>query len=197
MLRSFHPSTPTATLIDADNSAALPADTVWIDLLNPTHAEEQLVERIIGLSIPTREEMAEIEQSSRLYEENGAIYMTATVLAGLEINDPIATPISFVLTNKHLITVRYADPKPFRFFTDHIARHPETIGNAMEMLVKLLDAIVDRMADSLEQVASEIEQISKSVFRRTTDEMGKRIPDRKSTRLNSSHRNTSRMPSSA
>ena len=176
MLRSFHPSTPTATLIDADNSAGLPADTVWIDLLNPTHAEEQLVERIIGLSIPTREEMAEIEQSSRLYAENGAIYMTATVLAGLDEGDPIATPISFVLTNKYLITVRYADPKPFKAFADQIARQPEMLGNAMETLVKLLDAIVDRMADSLEQVASEIEQISKRVFRRTADERGRRIP---------------------
>ena len=179
MLRSFHPSTPTATLIDADNSAALPADTVWIDLLNPTHTEEQLVERIIGLSIPTREEMAEIEQSSRLYEENGAIYMTATVLAGLDEDDPIATPISFVLTNKYLITVRYADPKPFKAFADQIARQPDILGNAMETLVKLLDAIVDRMADSLEQVASEIEQISKRVFRRTADERGKRIPSLK------------------
>jgi magnesium transporter len=176
MLKVFHPSVPTATIIDADRTAALPADTVWIDLFEPTHREEQLVERLSGHAIPTLEEMAEIEQSSRLYEDNGAIYMTATVLSGLDENDPVATPISFVLTNKYLITVRYADPKPFRVFAAHIARQPELLGNAMETLVKLLDAIVDRMADSLEQVASEIELVSKRVFRRSADERGKRIP---------------------
>jgi magnesium transporter len=176
VLKTFHPSAPSASVIDAVNSSAIPADTVWIDLLNPTHDEEQFVERIVGLSIPTRDEMAEIEQSSRLYEENGAIYLTATVLAGLDEDNPIATPISFVLTTKHLITVRYADPKPFRSFAHHVTRQPELLGNAMETLVKLLDAIVDRMADSLEQVASEIELISKRVFRRSADERGKRIP---------------------
>jgi magnesium transporter len=176
VLKVFHSSLPFVTIIDADNSAALPADTIWIDLLNPTHAEEQLVERIIGHTIPTREEMAEIEQSSRLYEEGGASYMTATVLAGLEEDEPIATPISFVLTPKYLITVRYADPKPFRTFASHIERQPELLGTAMQTLVRLLDAIIDRLADSLEQVASELETISKHVFRRSPSERGRRIP---------------------
>jgi magnesium transporter len=179
MLRVFHATTPSGTLIDADHDQALPADTIWIDLLDPTEAEEKLVENSIGLSIPTRDEMAEIEQSSRLYEENGAIYMTATVLAGLDENDPVSTPVSFVLSATHLVTVRYADPKPFRAFADSLARHPALLGNAMETLVKLLDAIVDRMADAIEQVASEIETISKRVFRRSADERGRRIPSLK------------------
>ena len=175
MLRVFHATTPAGTLIDVDTGAELPADTVWIDLNNPTAAEEDLVERSIGLCIPTRDEMAEIEQSSRLYEENGAIYMTATVLTGLDENDPVSTPISFVLTKTHLVTVRYADPKPFRVFADSLARNPAFLGNAMETLGRLLDAIVDRMADVIEQVASEIEMISKHIFRRNADERGRRI----------------------
>ncbi len=170
---------PSGIVVDPGQTTDLPADTVWIDLLDPTSDEEELVEKSIGLSIPTRDEMSEIEQSSRLYEDGGAVYMTATVLAGLDENDPISTPISFVLTNQHLVTVRYADPKPVRSFADSLTRHPEQLGNAMETLVRLLDAIVDRLADSLEQVASEIEQISKRVFRRAPDERGRRIPSLK------------------
>ena len=179
MLRIFHTALPSGIIVDAAQAKGLPADTVWIDLLDPTSAEEKLVEQSISLSIPTRDEMAEIEQSSRLYEENGAIYMTATVLAGLDENDPISTPVTFVLTNRHLVTVRYADPKPIRSFADSLTRHPELLGNAMETLVKLLDAIVDRLADSIEQVAAEIELISKRVFRRAPDERGRRIPSLK------------------
>lgn len=176
MLRVFHPSASAATIIDPETSAALPADTVWIDLLNPTQAEEQLVERIIGHTIPTREEMAEIEPSSRLYEHGGVLYLTATVLTGLASDDPIASPISFVLTPKHLITVRYADPKPFRTFADHVGRQPELLTTAMQTFVRLLDAIIDRMADALEQIAQELETISKHVFRRSASERGRRIP---------------------
>ena len=53
--------------------------SVWIDLLNPTKEEDRTVERALGIAVPTREEMAEIEASSRLYQEGGAHYMTAVV----------------------------------------------------------------------------------------------------------------------
>lgn len=176
MLRAFHASRPASTLIDPDTDAALPADTVWIDLFNPTHAEEQFVERLTGHTIPTREEMAEIEPSSRLYEEGGVLYLTATVLTGLTSNDPIAAPISFVLTPKQLVTVRYSEPKPFLTFIDHVERQPELLTSAMQTFIRLLDAIVDRLADALEQVSVELETISKHVFRRSASERGRRIP---------------------
>ncbi len=176
MLRVFHPSAPVSTVVDPEASVALPSDTVWIDLFEPTHAEEQFVERIIGHTIPTREEMAEIEPSSRLYEEGGVLYLTATVLTGLASNDPIASPISFVLTPKQLITVRYTDPKPFLTFIDHVTRQPGLLTTPMQTFVRLLDAIIDRMADSLEQIALELETISKHIFRRSASERGRRIP---------------------
>ena len=176
MLRIFQTSHPRAQTVAAGHAEELPTDTIWIDLVEPTDAEEMLVERAIGLGIPTRDEMSEIEQSSRLYEENGAIYMTATVLAGIDEDAPVATPVSFVLSATHLVTVRYASPKPFRTFADHVARQPGLLGTPLETLVHLLDAIVDRLADAFEQSASEIEKISSHIFRRTPAERGRRIP---------------------
>ena len=57
---------------------------VWIDLLNPTADEDSVVERRLGLDIPTRDEMQEIELSSRLYQEDGAEFLTVTVLMNLD-----------------------------------------------------------------------------------------------------------------
>jgi magnesium transporter len=176
MLHAYSPALPSGTIIDADAANALPPDAVWIDLVDPSVAEEKLVEQALRLSIPTREEMDEIEPSSRLYEDQGALFLTATVLAGLATDDPISTPISFVLTGKHLITVRYANPKPFRLFVDHVARQPELLASSTTTLVRLLDAIVDRLADALEQTAVELETISHQVFRRSPGERGRRIP---------------------
>ena len=176
MLHVYSSALPSGTIIDAEAANALPADAVWIDLVDPTAAEEKLVEQALRLSIPTREEMDEIEPSSRLYEDQGALFLTATVLAGLATDDPISTPISFVLTDRHLITVRYADPKPFRLFIDHVARQTELLASSTTTLVRLLDAIVDRLADALEQTAAELETISHQVFRRSPGERGRRIP---------------------
>src|SRR5829696_10258420 len=94
----------------------LPAlnDVVWIDLHDPTRDEECAVEALLGLEVPTRQEMAEIEESSRLYEEHGALVMTAVIINGVAEGRPSRTQVTFVLTQTHLVSVRYADPVPFR-----------------------------------------------------------------------------------
>ena len=58
----------------------LTRDVVWVDLCNPTPSEIASIERAFHMEVPTREEMGEIEASSRLYTENGALVMTAPIL---------------------------------------------------------------------------------------------------------------------
>src|SRR4030067_682450 len=86
---------------------------VWIDLLNPTHEEEGQIERALRLEVPTREEQHEIEASSRLYQENGAYFMTATLLYQSDQGEPKTTPLTFILAGQRLVTVRYAQPRAF------------------------------------------------------------------------------------
>src|SRR3989304_3231537 len=90
--------------------------TLWIDLLNPTPEEEAKVERALKLDVPTREEQQEIEASSRLYLENGAHFMTATILYQAYTGEPTTTPVTFILMGQRLITLRYAQPKAFSIF---------------------------------------------------------------------------------
>jgi magnesium transporter len=153
--------------IDASEAnAMLPPDTVWIDLIEPSRDEELLVERTLGLQVPTLDEMVEIEPSSRFYQERGAVFLTANVMSGIDAGDPVSTPVSFVLTPNHLVTVRYADPKPFRSFASHIERDPGLCGSATMTLIHLLDAIIDRLADTLEVVQGDIDKTSREIFRR-------------------------------
>ena len=58
----------------------LPADAVWLDLIEPTPEEDAAVEKALGLSVPTRAEMASIEASSRVYREGSATYLTADIV---------------------------------------------------------------------------------------------------------------------
>src|SRR3954449_4701700 len=89
----------------------IPDEATWIDLEEPTNEEEALVERCITVDVPTQDEMSEIEPSSRLYEQNGALYMTVSVLVGVDDGTPSSTPISFVLAGNRLVTVRYGTPR--------------------------------------------------------------------------------------
>ena len=150
----------------ATNADTLPdAATVrWIDLLDPTKEEETAVERLLGLQIPTRQEMAEIEESSRLYREGEAVVMTAVVTHGAAEDRPKAAQVTFVLTRSVLVTVRYADPVPFRMFAARCQKQQEAFKSAADVFVSLMETIVDRAADLLESVAADLNTISSKLF---------------------------------
>jgi magnesium transporter len=139
-------------------------ETLWIDLCDPTHDEERVVETLLGLQVPTRQEMAEIEESARLYEERGALVMTAVVINGVAEGRPSRTQVTFVLTRTHLVSVRYADPVPFRTFEAKCQRQPELHTSSDRIFVSLLESIVERAADVLELVATDLTQVSTKLF---------------------------------
>jgi magnesium transporter len=142
---------------------------VWIDLMNPTPEEDLLLERAVGVDIPTREEMEEIEVSSRLYFEEGAAFMTATLLAQADRDDPAMAPVTFVLTGAQLVTVRYHDPRPFQTFRQRAAKVPMGATTGFGALIGLLEIIVDRLADVLERAGRDVETISRGIFQQNGD----------------------------
>ncbi len=168
MLRAYGP-TCDGSLIEPGSNQHIPDAAAWIDLEEPTREEERLVETCIGVDVPTRDELAEIEPASRLYQKGGALYMTMSTLVGVEDGQPSSTPIGFVLAGKRLVTIRYATPKPVRVFMQHAHREPELAGDAFTAMYGLLDAIVDRLADELEAVGAEIERISTHIFHKGRD----------------------------
>jgi len=179
MLRAYGPDCD-GRVIDAQRER-IPDEATWIDLEEPTHEEEELVERCIEVDVPTQAEMAEIEPSSRLYEKNGAFYMTVSALRGLDEHHPTTTPIGFVLAGNRLVTVRYASPKPIRNFENHARRDPELVKDGQTALIRMLDAIIDRLADEIEAVSATMEKLSQEIFQEQQDE--RRIPAEKLTAL--------------
>ena len=157
---------PSATsLRSADPQAAPPDDVLWIDLLEPDREAEARVEKFLGINIPTREEMREIEESSRLYQEGEVLYMTVRVLFGVDTGRPRTRAITFVLTPRCLVTVRYIDPHAFKNFTDRFTKdHAAPMATGAEVFVELLERIVDRTADVIETVEGELERISDAIF---------------------------------
>ena len=151
-------------LAQEDATLPAPSDVLWIDLLDPTHEEEKAVEALLGLQVPTRQEMAEIEESARLYEEHGALVMTAVVINGVAEGRPSRTQVTFVLTRSHLVSVRYADPVPFRTFMAKSQRQPEAHTTSDSLLASLLESIVERAADVLEMVAADLNEVSTRLF---------------------------------
>jgi magnesium transporter len=140
---------------------------VWIDLLEPTPEEERAVEAALSIDVPTREEMKEIETSNRLYEDNGALYMTATVAAKVDTDQPVSTAVTFILAGGRLVTNRYLDTRPFQQFITYAERHPAACHNAIAVLAGLMEAFTERIADVLERVGTDLDSISANIFARS------------------------------
>src|SRR5690606_18935125 len=115
------------------------------------------VEQAVGIAVPTREEMAEIEPSSRLYIENGARFMTATLVCAADTPTPATTVVTFILGSGPLVTVRYDDPRPFAIAASRLSRYCVPGAAGVTVLIDLLDAIIDRAADVLERTGSDID----------------------------------------
>ena len=180
MLRAYGPNCD-GSIIDPGKGQRIPDDATWIDLEEPTREEDKLVEECVRVQVPTREDMREIEPSSRLYEQNGALYMTLSALYGVEEGGPKSDPVGFVLTKDRLVTVRYVTPKPVRAFQQHARREHSLVQDSLTALYGILDAIVDRLADELESAGLEIEKISAHIFAKQTN--ARRIPADRLTAL--------------
>ena len=138
---------------------------LWADLIVPTREEEAKVEAWLGVGVPTREEMEEIEISSRLYSENGAAFMTATLPANTDDDNPEMAPVTFVLSDNRLATIRYHEPRAFHTFPQRLVKAATGCDGGDAILIGLLEAIVDRLADVLERAGRDIDAISHDVFR--------------------------------
>jgi magnesium transporter len=164
MLSAYIPNGATLERRPVEPGQTPPDAAVWIDLVSPAPAEDKQVEQLLGVAVPTREEMQEIEVSSRLYVENGARYMTATLMCRSDTMTPKTTPVTFILSGHRLVTVRYDDPKPFTLIEHKLARSCPSNVTGETVFVDLLDAVIDRSADILERIGGEVDQISLDIF---------------------------------
>jgi magnesium transporter len=137
---------------------------VWIDLINPTSDEISIVEQSFHLELPTRDEMEEIETSSRLYKENDTVYLTSTMIGKADTDAPEITTVAFIADPKALITLRYLDLHPFRTFCHFLEKHADLSLSPPGVLAGLLEAIVDRFSDILEITSARIEVLNRQLF---------------------------------
>jgi magnesium transporter len=170
---------PVDLTVTADSEPTPPTGSIlWIDLLHPTPEEDRFVEKIVGVSIPTREEMEEIEMSSRLYSEDGGEFMTIAGLAQLDTDTPLLTPVTFVLKGQILVTVRFAEPRPFLAFSTRAQRPGAmNVSSGEQIMLGLLEALIDRIADAIERVGAKIDTISHEVFHHSTVNNGGKTSD--------------------
>ena len=135
----------------------------WLDLLDPTKEEKASVENKYGLALPSREELSEVESSSRISEENSVLFLSIPVVSHAGALDQAPSPIGFVLSKRILITIRYTQLRSFNMVAAKFSKN-DAPGSSVEAFAALVDQMVDLSADLLEGIAAELDATSRSVF---------------------------------
>ena len=152
MLHAF-PDTP-------DNSLT---GVCWIDIVDPIPAEIAAFEKTFGLRVPAKEEVSEIETTSRLRVEHGALYMSAPLILATGDEPWIVAPTGFVLSKTALLTVRFVQSAIF----DSVRKELNVGPLAPTVIyVCVLDELVDHVADLLEASSQALDDASHLIFRR-------------------------------
>jgi magnesium transporter len=144
-------------------ASARAGDTIWIDLCDPTAEELEQATRLSPMRLPVREEIEEIESSSRLRLEHGALRLSMPVSAHAEQNESAPTPVGFLLSPRMLVTLRYTKLRAFDETKSQLS-HASHAPTAVELFTSLLEGMVDYAADVLQQIAAELNAISHRVF---------------------------------
>ncbi len=167
MITVFRPNGEAQALPAASDpvaAATMFAGAVWIDVVEPTREEELLIEQALSIDIPTRDELKDIEPSSRLFSDDQASYMTASLMVKAESDLPQLTDVGFILAERQLITVRYAEPRSFSLFRSAMHRIPGGCATPTVMFTRLLETVVDRTAEILEIAVARVDKLSVEVF---------------------------------
>jgi len=147
-----------------DKSQPITADTIWFDLVNPTKEEDNWVENLLKISVPTRAEMREIEASSRFYSENGASYMTGFIVHRADEQTLASSTLTFILTGNALVTVRYTESKAFPIFLARVERGDATCHTGAGIMIGLIETLIERQADLIEDIQDRVEKLAKGIF---------------------------------
>ncbi|MDG6093510.1 magnesium transporter CorA family protein [Acetobacter sp. AN02] len=158
MFLAHRPGTPGHTITSAEEADK----AVWLDLITPTDTERAMVSALCGTPIPSRASLEEIESSSRLYTSENAVFLSSP-LVRRSGEDFASFPLGFVLTQTRLITIRYADYNSFDITARHISEATSPMA-PNEILVMLLEAIVERLADNLEHMGHILSRLSHDIF---------------------------------
>jgi magnesium transporter len=136
---------------------------VWVDLWNPTQEEIDQACRDYHLDIPPRDQLEEIEFSSRLQYEDGVFTISLPVTPHYHGEKDITSPVGFVLTKDILVTVRFARLHTFESISARVKRRPRS---APDIFLVIMEALIDYSADRLEEMRNEATGVSGRIFQK-------------------------------
>ena len=138
-------------------------DILWIDLLSPTIQERKAVENFMELNLLTRQQIEEIESTSKYSETENAIFSNTNFFVPQPDGLFTVEPVSFIVSEGVLITTRNAEFRTFNEAAKRLQMNARAYNTGYHLLISILEVRIDADADLVENVAKQIAALSKEI----------------------------------
>lgn len=138
-------------------------DILWIDLLSPTIQERKAVENFMELNLLTRQQIEEIESTSKYSETENAIFSNTNFFVPQPDGIFTVEPVSFIVSEGVLITTRNAEFRTFNEAAKRLQMNARAYNTGYHLLISILEVRIDADADLVESVAKQIAALSKEI----------------------------------
>ena len=138
-------------------------DILWIDMVQPTIKEQKAVENFMEISLQTKQQVEEIESTSKYSEHENAIISNSNFFVPTGDSFEVE-PVSFILSNEGvLVSVRNAEMRTFREAEKRRQMNYRGFSTGYHILISLLEVRIDFDADLVEMVGRQVSSLSKTI----------------------------------
>jgi len=139
-------------------------EALWIDMMDSSDEEHEFVEKALDVSIPSKEEMLEIEESSRLFREEETLFMSCWLLC-YDSPIPVNASVTLIVTRERVLSIRHTDHHAFRVFCDTKKRkQSRRFRDSGDVYAELMDSITNHIAYTLRLVEQDLNELSIEIF---------------------------------
>lgn len=143
---------------------------VWIDLIEPEEADREIVHTQLGQNLATSIELDDIEASARFFEDKQGLHVHSFFFYADAEDRAGNSTVAFTINNGRLFTLRERDLPAFRLYRMRSRYQEMADGNAFEILLDLFEVKVEQLADEIENIYSELEELSFIIMNRGAQE---------------------------
>ena len=149
-------------------------DILWLDLLSPTIKEQKAVENFMEESLQTRQQVEEIESTSKYSENENSIISNTNFFIPQNDGTFEVEPVSFIISNEGvLVSQRTAESRTFRETEKRLQMNYRSYSTGYHIFISLLEVRIDFDADLVELVAKNVAKLSKDIS--TEDTIDKEV----------------------
>ena len=148
-------------------------DILWIDLMAPSIKEQKAVENFMEESLQTKQQVEEIESTSKYSETENSIISNTNFF--LPAGDTFTVePVSFIISNEGvLVSVRNSESRTFRETEERLQMNYRSYSTGYHIFITLLEVRIDFDADLVEFVSKQVAALSKAI--NTEDSIDKAV----------------------